>query len=112
VQMLLNLIINAYDAMGETGTLQLGATETETEVLLTVQDDGCGIDEAELEKIYVPFYTSKGPAKGTGLGLAIAKEIAGEHEGSISVSSKPGRGSCFTVHLKKCIPDEDGALEN
>jgi signal transduction histidine kinase len=70
-------------------------------VRIRVKDDGCGIDAQEVEKIFVPFFTTKAVGEGTGLGLAIARGIIEEHKGQIEVVSQPGKGTEFILHLPR-----------
>ena len=107
-QALLNLIQNAMAAMPEGGTLTLTAEQTDDEVRLSVADTGTGIPEELLTKIFEPYFTTK--KSGTGLGLTITFKIVKEHSGDISLESKEGAGSTFTIHLpvpqkeKKSLP--------
>jgi len=120
-QVLINLCTNAAHAMRERGgflDVQLSrldiAAETSRECLpskgsylkLVVRDTGHGIDPAVMDKIFDPFYTTKEPGEGTGLGLSTVYGIVKNHDGTISVSSKPGEGTAFTI----CLPliDIDG----
>jgi two-component system sensor histidine kinase HydH len=104
-RIVINLIGNALDAMDEAGTpdptldVALGENLAGTEVWLRVRDNGPGIDEATIQKIFSPFYTSK--TDGTGLGLAISKKIVEAHGGSIEVDSEAGRGTGFLVTFPK-----------
>jgi signal transduction histidine kinase len=112
-QVLLNLLINARQAMLGAGTrsgsitVKAAVIEGEpTMVRLQVIDTGPGIPEKVIGKIFEPFFTTKGTAKrgenkGTGLGLAICKEIVEAHKGRIDVTSQVGRGTTFTVVLPK-----------
>jgi signal transduction histidine kinase len=70
-------------------------------IRISVKDDGCGIDPQEVQKIFVPFYTTKAVGEGTGLGLAIARGIVEEHKGRIEVHSEPGKGTEFILHLPR-----------
>ncbi|HYE17666.1 MAG TPA: ATP-binding protein [Tepidisphaeraceae bacterium] len=112
-QVLLNLLINARQAMlgagTRSGSITFKAAEVEGEptmVRLQVIDTGPGIPEKLIGKIFEPFFTTKGTAKrgenkGTGLGLAICKEIVEAHKGRIEVTSQVGRGTTFTVVLPR-----------
>ncbi len=98
-QVLLNLYLNALDAM-ETGgklTIEVAPCSQSGELAIKVSDTGCGIDPDELGNIFDPYYTTK-PA-GTGLGLAIAHNILEAHGGRITVESRPGQGATCTVYL-------------
>jgi PAS domain S-box-containing protein len=101
-QVLLNLCVNARDAMPEGGVLRLRATNAnndEARVRVEVEDTGTGIPANLLGKIFDPFFTSKEPGKGTGLGLSTALAIVRGHGGSLEVSSVPGEGTIFTMFL-------------
>ncbi len=99
-QLVLALAVNGIEAMPEGGTLTLGARRHGTdEVVLTVSDDGAGIDPEDLDHIFEPFYTKKEEGKGVGLGLAVSYGIVKRHHGRIEVDSKPGLGTTFNVHL-------------
>jgi PAS domain S-box-containing protein len=103
-QVFLNLIINAEQAMLQApGQNRLEVTtqwnRERNVVHITFQDDGPGIPEESLSKIFDPFYTTKPEEKGTGLGLSISYGIVKEHGGCITVASKEGCGAAFTVEL-------------
>lgn len=94
-----NLIDNAVDAIGDTGTVTLRTGVDDGWVVIEVEDDGAGIPEDVLGRIFDPFVTSKPPGSGTGLGLSIAHRIVTErHRGRIEVESRPGR-TCLRVLL-------------
>jgi two-component system NtrC family sensor kinase len=102
-QVLINLLVNAADAMDEGGEdVFLSTCVIETDdvrsVEIKIADTGSGIPEAHLEQIYEPFFTTK-DNKGTGLGLAVVWGIIKEHGGEIRVHSKEGLGTTFTIHL-------------
>ncbi len=94
---ILNIITNALQALGDEGKIVLRTSRIDNFVVIQIMDNGDGIPEENLEKIFEPLYTTK--AKGTGLGLAIVKEIIDEHKGSIEVESKVGEGTTFTIKL-------------
>jgi hypothetical protein len=100
-QVLMNLCLNARDAMPSGGTLTVAARNTVVDdkrfVVLEVKDTGCGIAPAMLDKIYEPFFTTKDI--GHGLGLSTAQSIAKSHGGFIRTESQVGHGSTFRVHL-------------
>jgi two-component system sensor histidine kinase HydH len=83
--------------MGEGGRLTLTARQHGRLAEIVVADTGTGIGEADLARIFEPFYTTK--ARGSGLGLAICKKIVEEAGGTIAVASEPGKGTTFTVTL-------------
>jgi PAS domain S-box-containing protein len=93
----LNLTLNAVDAMPKGGTLTIANTRSGDNVHITFKDTGEGMTTETLTKIWSPLYTTK--AKGMGFGLAIAKRLVEAHGGSISVETKLGKGSTFTVTL-------------
>jgi two-component system, NtrC family, sensor histidine kinase HydH len=96
-QCLLNLMLNAEQAMPEGGTLTVIAQREDGEVRIDVIDSGSGIPAEQLTKIFRPFHTTK--PNGHGLGLAIARKIVTAHGGTIDVQSEPGRGTKFTIRL-------------
>jgi signal transduction histidine kinase len=102
LQVLLNLGGNAIEAVrsGAGGTVRLLAEDTgEDRVAFVVRDDGPGIPPDVQERMYDPFYTTKGPGRGTGLGLHLAREIVLAQAGSIACTSRPGAGASFRVEL-------------
>ena len=102
VQVVMALLINAMDAMGERGTVKIvtrAGTEAHRGAILEVVDGGHGIARGEVAKIFEPFYTTKAPGEGTGLGLSICYGIVQEHGGTIEVDSVLGQGSTFRVVL-------------
>ena len=97
VQVLLNLVRNAEEAMRGGGTLRLAAHRDGDAVLIQVSDTGPGIAEGDLAHVFEPYFTTK--ESGTGLGLAIAERIVREHGGRLEVASRPGAGATFTIRL-------------
>lgn len=94
----LNIIINAVEAMTPAeGILTISTLKTNDKALLKISDNGIGIPEDKLARLFDPFYTSK--SKGTGLGLTSTQNILLNHKGSIHVDSKPGSGTTFTIAL-------------
>jgi signal transduction histidine kinase len=98
-QVLLNLILNACQAMPEGGTLTLTLRPKGDMIELRVQDTGPGIPEDQISKIFDPFFTTKSVGEGTGLGLTVVHGIIQEHKGAIRVNSVPGQGTIFIISL-------------
>ncbi|EDY17910.1 histidine kinase [Chthoniobacter flavus Ellin428] len=113
-QIVMNLGINASHAMNKNGCLEvrletiavdaaLARSSAElhegTYVRLTVSDNGCGMDRSTLARIFEPFFTTKLPGQGTGLGLAVVHGIMMDHDGAITVDSKPGEGTAFQLYF-------------
>ncbi len=118
-QVLVNLCVNARDAMSNGGDLRIEAEEVQVSwekaggrsgiipgryVVLSVADTGTGMDEEVRSKIFEPFFTTKGVGKGTGLGLSTVASIVNAHKGFVEVESQPGRGSRFLVYLPATDP--------
>lgn len=112
-QVLLNLAINACEAMPDGGTLRIHIRPAETprEVEIRVEDTGTGIPKENLGRLFTPFFTTKQIGKGTGLGLPIAYGIVKLHHGRIGVESEPGRGSVFTITLPADLRDYPSAAQ-
>lgn len=98
-QVLLNLSVNALDAMPTGGKLKIELYADSGEVVLKMTDSGPGIAPEVRERIFEPFFTTKAAGKGTGLGLSTVHGIVCMHRGSITVESEPGKGACFVVRL-------------
>ncbi|MFZ4616574.1 MAG: sensor histidine kinase [Rectinemataceae bacterium] len=98
-QVFINLLTNAYDAIQERGTVRLRSALEGDWVLVSVSDDGIGMEAVTISRIFEPFFTTKEAGKGTGLGLSISRGIVEEFGGRLDVASEPGRGSTFTLRL-------------
>ncbi len=103
-EVLLNLLKNAKEAINENmtpespvGHISLEARRKHNGIMISISDNGCGIDPEKISDIFQPFHTTK--ADGTGLGLAISKRIIESHKGQLSVKSTPGKGSTFIIAL-------------
>lgn len=112
-QIFINLITNAFHALAPNGGMVGISTEDKGDsVVIKVSDSGCGIDDEIKEKIFEPFYTTKGPQRGTGLGLAIVRQILQNNMSDISLESKVGEGTCFTITIPCAEYDEEEAEEH
>jgi two-component system cell cycle sensor histidine kinase/response regulator CckA len=124
-QVVLNLVINARDAMPGGGRLSVRVEEIEIDetaalahvegrtgryALLSVADTGSGIDEATRARLFEPFFTTKEQGKGTGLGLSIVYGIVKQSGGYITVVSDPGRGATFMIYLPAAMAAEPTAV--
>jgi two-component system, cell cycle sensor histidine kinase and response regulator CckA len=112
-QLVVNLVVNARDAMPDGGTLRIetglcsgaeAGLAAESAATLTVSDTGVGMDEKTRSRIFEPFFTTKEPGKGTGLGLATVYGIVTQAGGQVKVASEPGKGSRFTIALAEVAP--------
>ncbi len=123
-QMLVNLAVNAREAMPKGGRLAVSRTEGAAppgaerpgsrEAIVTVSDTGVGIEPSVLPRIFEPFFTTKPKDKGTGLGLSTVLGIAQQHGGRVSVESAPGKGSAFRIALPVAeapIARRDGPID-
>lgn len=109
-RLVMNLVMNARDAMPEGGTIAIEIEEAEVDdgpaapgtwIVLSVRDQGHGIDDETREHLFEPFFTTKGPGRGSGLGLSIVHRIVERCGGFIRVESAPGKGATFRVHLPR-----------
>lgn len=96
--MLLNLYLNAMQAIGRDGVIHVSASEADRRRMkIVVKDSGKGMSDEELQAIFTPYFTTK--ADGTGLGLAVVQNIIEQHGGTIRAESQPGAGAIFTLWL-------------
>lgn len=98
-QVLVNLLVNAVQAMPAGGTFKIATRATGNQVVWLVEDDGLGMSAAVLQKIFIPFYTTKDVHEGTGLGLPVVHGIVTSHGGTIAVRSAPGQGTRCEIRL-------------
>lgn len=107
-QVLINLYLNALDAMPDGGTLTVRAATQgagpELDIVITVADSGAGMDETELQRIFKPFYTAK-KRTGFGLGLPLCERIVKNHGGRIEVASELGHGTTCKIYLPAKVPE-------
>ncbi len=121
-QILANLCVNARDAITDVGSMVIETGMKTFDagycsqhagfvpgdfVLLTVSDNGCGMDRQTLDNLFEPFFTTKDTGKGTGLGLATVYGIVRQNNGFVNVYSEPGRGTTFNIYLPRHTPDTD-----
>jgi PAS domain S-box-containing protein len=109
-QAFMNILWNAIEAMPRGGVLRVATVYDPQHDLveIAISDTGVGIGEEALEHVFEPFFTTKGEGKGVGLGLSVAYGIIRQHSGRIQVSSQPGKGTTFTIHLKTTYCDGRG----
>ena len=107
-QVLLNMELNGLDVLKEGGTLLVRSflNKGGKTLIIQIEDNGPGLSDEELSRIFDPFYTTK--RKGTGLGLAIAYRIIEKHQGTLSVKSKPGVGSVFQIEVPVPLEKKNG----
>lgn len=98
-QVILNLLNNARDAITPPGKITISTWQSDEKIYISVKDTGCGISKEQMEKIFLPFYTTKPVGKGTGLGLSVSYNIVKSFGGTIEVESLVGKGSTFTIIL-------------
>jgi two-component system NtrC family sensor kinase len=105
-QVFLNLISNAIDAIGKDGLIEVKSRRIDSQIWITIKDDGLGIPEDQQKMVFDPFFSTKAAGKGTGLGLWISYNIIEKMGGTIKVKSRQGKGSTFTVVIPIVIPEK------
>lgn len=98
-QVIVNIVINAIQAMPEGGTLKVKTSGTESEIHIYISDTGVGMNRKTLDQIFIPFFTTKDVNQGMGLGLSVVHGIISDHEGAIDVQSEEGKGTIFQITL-------------
>jgi len=98
-QVFTNILVNAAQAIEKEGLVKIRSWLEDETIFISIQDNGSGIDKANLEKIFEPFFTTKPVGEGTGLGMSISYEIVKKHGGDILIDSELGNGTTFTVSL-------------
>ncbi|MBO7672710.1 GHKL domain-containing protein [bacterium] len=98
-QVFTNILMNACQAIKETGTIEITTFVTDKNLVIKIKDDGEGIPKDKINKIFTVGFTTKGVGVGTGLGLAICSKIIEKHGGEITVNSEVGKGTCFTITI-------------
>lgn len=100
-QIIFNLIINAIYFSPKNGLVTIEALQTEKYIILTISDEGKGIKDEDLDKVFQPFFTTKTTGDGAGLGLSVVHGIIASHNGTITAKNNKKKGACFTVKLPK-----------
>jgi len=107
-QVLVNLGLNARDAMPEGGLLLFRTYQANGKVCLEVKDTGCGMGEDVKRRVFEPFFSTKAPDRGTGLGLSMVANIVAAHAGQIQVESEPGEGTLFRIEFPPSLRKRPG----
>jgi two-component system NtrC family sensor kinase len=105
-QVFLNLISNAIDAIGKDGLIELKTERVQSHIHVVVKDNGPGIPEDKRKRVFDPFFTTKETGKGTGLGLWVSYNIVEKLGGAITLRSKVGEGTTFTIRIPVVIPEK------
>ncbi|HBF42757.1 MAG TPA: two-component sensor histidine kinase, partial [Desulfobacteraceae bacterium] len=105
-QVFLNLISNAIDAIGKDGLVEIESRSSDSMINVRITDNGHGIPRDQQKKVFDPFFTTKQGDKGTGLGLWVTYSIIEKLGGSISLGSRPGTGTTFTVKIPNITPEK------
>ncbi|PJA78629.1 MAG: hypothetical protein CO149_02965, partial [Nitrospirae bacterium CG_4_9_14_3_um_filter_51_5] len=107
LQVFINLITNAIQAMDEQGSLTIFTSHSNGTVQIAISDTGCGISPEHLQKIFNPFFSTKPKGQGTGLGLYIVKTIVQKYHGDLQVESEQGKGTTFRLSFPSIPPEKD-----
>jgi signal transduction histidine kinase len=107
-QVFLNLLVNAWHAMPDGGTITVTTHRQGPHAVVAVGDTGCGIPEQHMGRLFEPFFTTKSPERGTGLGLPVTHHLITAHGGRIEVASQVNQGTTVTVTLPLAIGEQDG----
>jgi two-component system cell cycle sensor histidine kinase/response regulator CckA len=112
-QVILNLTVNACDAMPDGGRLRIATRDSGSRdgIVLSVTDNGLGIDADTRARLFEPFFTTKEPGQGTGLGLSIVQDFVADARGRIAVDSEPGQGTTFTLCFPPSNPTQTSPSE-
>ena len=105
-QVFFNLISNAIDAIGKEGAIEVKSARFDSEIHVSIKDNGPGIPEVQQRKVFDPFFTTKSSGKGTGLGLWVSYNIIEKMGGTITLQSEVGKGSTFTVKIPVILPEK------
>lgn len=100
-QVILSLLFNAIEAIDKTGKIDIRTTTKDEEIMISIEDNGCGIPEENLNKVLDPFFTTKPPGEGAGLGLSITNSIIQEHNGTFLFTSEVNKGTTVRIYLPK-----------
>jgi signal transduction histidine kinase len=106
-QVFLNLLVNAWHAMPDGGTITLTSRRRGDCAIVTIIDTGCGIPQEHMGRLFEPFFTTKPPEQGTGLGLAVAHQLISTNGGRIEIASQVNRGTTVTITLPLAIGERD-----
>jgi signal transduction histidine kinase len=109
-QVFLNILMNAIQAIPETGQITVTTRKQDQQIHIAIHDSGCGIPPQNLKKVFDPGFTTKGVGVGTGLGLSICYQIMEDHKGEIRVESEVGKGTTFTLILPTDLDRQLGGI--
>ena len=98
-QVFLNLLLNASHAIGDGGNIRVATEFLDPDIVVTIEDDGCGMPPDVLERIFDPFFSTKKAGEGMGLGLSLSYQMVKNHGGDIRVESEADKGTCFWISL-------------